>query len=118
MTTATDQIVDLGAPEGGRYWRVTTGEPADHPDAQHAAVMARVTGSVGASYNGVRVERSLSPDDMAARVKRAHEVAAKFIREFVDYDTAEGYFLDEICKNADETQSETLIGVLDSAYGK
>jgi hypothetical protein len=56
-------IVDLGGPDGGRFWRVTTGEPADHPDAQAAAVHARVTGSVGCTYNGVTVESADGPSD-------------------------------------------------------
>lgn len=55
-------VVDLGGPGGGRYWRVTTGEPADHPDAHYAAVMARVTGSVGCTYNDVTVERADAPE--------------------------------------------------------
>lgn len=51
-------IVDLGGPDGGRYWQVVTeGVRADHEDAQAAAVHARATGSVGATYNGVKVER-------------------------------------------------------------
>lgn len=49
-------IIDLGGPDGGRFWRVTTGQAVDHPDAHSAAVHARVTGSVGASYNDATVE--------------------------------------------------------------
>lgn len=52
-----ENIIDLGGPEGGRYWRVVSGHPVDHPDAQSAAVHARATGSVGATYNDVKVER-------------------------------------------------------------
>ena len=54
-------LIDLGGPEGGRYWRVTTGQSADHPDAHAAAVHARATGSVGATYNDVTVERAEAP---------------------------------------------------------
>lgn len=53
-----EKIVDLGAPEGGRYWRVVSDHPIDHPDVQSAAVHARVTGSVGCTYNEAKVERA------------------------------------------------------------
>lgn len=48
-----ENIVDLGGPDGGRFWRVTSGHSANHPNARDAAVMARVTGSVGATSNSV-----------------------------------------------------------------
>ena len=72
-------LIDLGGPEGGRYWRVTTGQSADHPDAQSAAVHARVTGSVGATYNDVTVERAEAPVDTyftVATTGTDHEVKA------------------------------------------
>lgn len=56
--TNEDRIIDLGGPDGGRFWRVTSDHPVDHPDAHAAAVMARVTGSVGSTYNDVTVERA------------------------------------------------------------
>lgn len=43
-------VVDLGEPEGGRYWVVTSGHAPDHPNAIAAAVNARATGSVGATF--------------------------------------------------------------------
>lgn len=49
-------IVDLGGPDGGRYWKVTSGHLANHPDALHAAALARVTGSRGATADEVTVE--------------------------------------------------------------
>lgn len=54
--SSVDQIIDLGGPDGGRYWLVTSDHDADHPDALNAAVHARATGSVGCAYNGATVE--------------------------------------------------------------
>lgn len=51
------KIIDLGGPVGSRFWRITSGHVASHADAHAAAVMARVTGSVGSSYNDAVVER-------------------------------------------------------------
>lgn len=48
-------IIDLDGPEGGRYWLVTTEHEPEHPDAHAAAVQARATGSVGATYNDATV---------------------------------------------------------------
>lgn len=58
-----EKLIDLGGPEGGRYWRVVSDHPVDHRDARAAAAYARVTGSVGASYNGAEVERADDPDE-------------------------------------------------------
>lgn len=57
----TERIIDLGGPEGGRYWRVLTDHAVDHPDAQAAAVHAAMTGSVGCTYNDAQVERASLP---------------------------------------------------------
>ncbi len=54
-------LVDLGGPDSGRYWRVTSGHLATHPDALHAAALARVTGSRGATSNEVTVESCTAP---------------------------------------------------------
>lgn len=51
------EIIDLGGPDGGRFWLVTSDHEAEHPDAQSAAVHARATGSVGCIYNGAHVTR-------------------------------------------------------------
>ena len=50
-------ILDLGGPDGGRYWRVVSDHAVDDPDVRAAAVHARVTGSVGCTYNDARVVR-------------------------------------------------------------
>lgn len=60
----SNTLIDLGGPTGGRWWRVTSDHTADHPDAQSAAVHARVTGSVGATYNDVTVARSDAPEGL------------------------------------------------------
>lgn len=52
-----DRIIDLGGPDGGRYWRVVSDHTVDHPDARRAAVMARATGSLGCTYNDAGVQR-------------------------------------------------------------
>jgi hypothetical protein len=59
MTTLTlpTRVIDLGGPEGGRYWMVVSDHAADDPDARSAAVHARLTGSVGCTYNDAKVER-------------------------------------------------------------
>lgn len=54
-----NKVIDLGGPDGGRFWRITSGHVATDKDAHAAAVMARVTGSVGASVNAAVVERAL-----------------------------------------------------------
>lgn len=53
------KIIDLGGPDGGRYWRVVSGPAADDPFARAAAVQARLTGSQGATVNGACVRRVL-----------------------------------------------------------
>lgn len=55
-THPNHKIVDLGGPTGGRYWLVVS-DLYNEDDAMSAAIHARVTGSVGATHNGVKVER-------------------------------------------------------------
>lgn len=50
------KILDLGGPDRGRYWRVVSDHAVDDPDVRSAAIYARVTGSVGCTYNGAEVE--------------------------------------------------------------
>lgn len=52
-----DRIIDLGGPDRSRYWRVISDHSIDDEDARSAAIHARVTGSVGCTYNGAKVER-------------------------------------------------------------
>lgn len=54
---STRPMIDLGGPDGGRFWWVVSDHTADDPDARSAAVYARCTGSVGGTYNEARVER-------------------------------------------------------------
>lgn len=60
----------------------------------------------------------LSAADMANRVATAMKVAGNLTREHVEYDTAEGYFLDHVCAGASEEQVDALMAHLDSAYGR
>lgn len=55
---------------------------------------------------------------MANRIATAMKVAGNLVREHVDYDTAEGYFLDHVTNGASEEQGDVLMGYLDSAYGR
>lgn len=55
------RIIDAGGPEGGRYWRIITDHAADDSDIRAAVTHARVTGSVGCTYNGAKVERVPGP---------------------------------------------------------
>lgn len=53
MSTAPQplEIIDLGLPAGGRYWRVLEASGHTGVDAaRSAAIHARATGSVGATY--------------------------------------------------------------------
>lgn len=56
MAERSRAVIDLGGPEGGRYWVVVSGHSVNHEDARAAAVHARMTGSVGATYNEARVQ--------------------------------------------------------------
>lgn len=55
---ARRQVIDLGGPDGGRFWRVVSEHSPQHPDAVSAAIYARATGSVGCTYNDAKVERA------------------------------------------------------------
>lgn len=58
-----DQVIDMGGPGGpGRRWRVVTDHPTDDSDVRNAAVHARVTGSVGCTYNDATVTRAAPLD--------------------------------------------------------
>jgi hypothetical protein len=59
---SAERVIDLGGPDGGRYWRVVSDHGVDDPDAQNAAIHARATGSVGCTYNDAKVERLVGPD--------------------------------------------------------
>lgn len=61
---------------------------------------------------------ALSERDMAERTATGQKVANNLRREFVDYDTAEGYFLDHVCNGATEAQTDELMRVLDDAYDR
>jgi hypothetical protein len=50
-------VIDLGGPDGGRFWRVVSEHTTAHSDAISAAVYARATGSTGATYNDAKVEQ-------------------------------------------------------------
>ena len=56
-----EAVIDIGGPKPSRYWRVTSDHPPAHPDAHAAAVHARLTGSVGCTYNDVTVKRVDQP---------------------------------------------------------
>lgn len=57
---------------------------------------------------------SLTASQMADRVATAMKVAHNLTAERVDYDTAEGYFLDHVTTGASPAQVDKLM----SAYGK
>lgn len=57
VTPGGPNVVDLGGPDGGRYWRIVSALALDHEDVRSAAVNGRLTGSVGCTYNEAEVER-------------------------------------------------------------
>lgn len=61
---------------------------------------------------------ALAEREMAERVATAMKVAANLARERVDYDTAEGYFLDHVVTGASAEQADKLMARLDEAYGR
>lgn len=54
---STRPMIDLGGPDGGRFWWVISGDNSDDGDARRAAIFARCSGSVGGTYNDAVVER-------------------------------------------------------------
>lgn len=63
-------------------------------------------------------EVGLTDKQMADRVGTALKVVGNLVDEGVDYDKAESYFLGHVCTGTTADQSDTLVNILDTAYGK
>jgi hypothetical protein len=55
------RVLDLGDPDDGRYWKVTSDHHTDDPNVRAAAAFGRAQGMMSATHDGAHVERWQPP---------------------------------------------------------